>query len=151
MAAQSPLPGRRLTTETPASGNAAAAQIPQLRSPQATPLDQPHPRGLIRRHSGDGDGFLITKGIRDVVLALVLGILLVTGHRRALGWVLLVEALAAYGDMTTVRRGGPVPGQHRLHHHTRPPRRRRDARRRPQVSPAGVRADLDQSLTRATH
>ena len=30
------------------------------------------------------------------------GILLVTGHRRALGWVLLVEALAAYGDMTTV-------------------------------------------------
>ncbi|MFD3678214.1 DUF4267 domain-containing protein [Streptomyces sp. NPDC058613] len=51
---------------------------------------------------GDGDGFLIIKGIRDVVLALVLGILLVTGHRRALGWVLLVEALAAYGDMTTV-------------------------------------------------
>ncbi|MEV7960436.1 DUF4267 domain-containing protein [Streptomyces sp. NPDC058316] len=39
---------------------------------------------------------------RDVVLALVLGILLVTGHRRALGWVLLVEALAAYGDMATV-------------------------------------------------
>ena len=35
-------------------------------------------------------------------MALVLGILLVTGHRRALGWVLLVEALAAYGDMTTV-------------------------------------------------
>ncbi|MFE7245915.1 DDE-type integrase/transposase/recombinase, partial [Streptomyces sp. NPDC057580] len=31
---------------------------------------------------GDGDGFLIIKGIRDVVLALVLGILLVTGHRR---------------------------------------------------------------------
>lgn len=25
-----------------------------------------------------------------------------TGHRRALGWVLLVEALAAYGDMTNV-------------------------------------------------
>jgi hypothetical protein len=35
-------------------------------------------------------------------LALVLGILLVTGHRRALGLALLVEALAAYGDMTTV-------------------------------------------------
>ncbi|MEU1010983.1 DUF4267 domain-containing protein [Streptomyces sp. NPDC005890] len=49
-----------------------------------------------------GDGFLIIKGIRDIVLALVLGILLVTGHRRALGWVLLVEALAAYGDMATV-------------------------------------------------
>ena len=58
--------------------------------------------GLPSWPSGDGGGFLIVKGIRDVVLALVLGILLVTGHRRALGWVLLVEALAAYGDMTIV-------------------------------------------------
>jgi hypothetical protein len=58
--------------------------------------------GLPSWPSGDGGGFLIIKGIRDVVLGLVLGILLVTGHRRALGWVLLVEALAAYGDMTTV-------------------------------------------------
>ena len=58
--------------------------------------------GLPGWPSGDGGGFLIIKGIRDVVLALVLGILLVTGHRRALGWVLLVEALAAYGDMATV-------------------------------------------------
>ncbi|MFE4214851.1 DUF4267 domain-containing protein [Streptomyces sp. NPDC056844] len=58
--------------------------------------------GLPSAPSGDGGGFLVTKGIRDVVLALVLGILLVTGHRRALGWALLVEALAAYGDMTNV-------------------------------------------------
>jgi hypothetical protein len=58
--------------------------------------------GLPSRPSGDGGGFLIIKGIRDVVLALVLGILLVTGHRRALGWALLVGALAAYGDMTNV-------------------------------------------------
>ncbi|WIN00379.1 DUF4267 domain-containing protein [Actinoplanes oblitus] len=58
--------------------------------------------GLPSWPSGDGGGFLIVKGVRDVVLALVLGVLLVTGQRRALGWVLLVEALAAYGDMTTV-------------------------------------------------
>ncbi|MFE9367679.1 DUF4267 domain-containing protein [Streptomyces sp. NPDC006978] len=58
--------------------------------------------GLPSWPSGDGGGFLIIKGIRDVVLALVLGILLATGHRRAPGWALLVEALAAYGDMTTV-------------------------------------------------
>ncbi|WP_327257102.1 DUF4267 domain-containing protein [Streptomyces sp. NBC_01244] len=65
--------------------------------------------GLPNPPSGDGGGFLVVKGIRDVVLALVLGILLVTGHRRALGWALLVEALAAYGDMTTVlAHGGPV-------------------------------------------
>ncbi|MFC9593930.1 DUF4267 domain-containing protein [Streptomyces sp. NPDC056944] len=58
--------------------------------------------GLPTWPSGDGGGFLVIKGIRDVVMALVLGVLLVTGHRRALGWALLVEALAAYGDMTTV-------------------------------------------------
>ncbi|WNM35878.1 DUF4267 domain-containing protein [Streptomyces sp. Li-HN-5-11] len=58
--------------------------------------------GLPTWPSGDGGGFLIIKGIRDVVLGLVLGVLLVTGRRRALGWVLMVEALAAYGDMTTV-------------------------------------------------
>ncbi|ATL28456.1 DUF4267 domain-containing protein [Streptomyces formicae] len=58
--------------------------------------------GLPTWPSGDGGGFLVIKGIRDVVLALVLAILLVTGHRRALGWVLLVESLAAFGDMTTV-------------------------------------------------
>lgn len=58
--------------------------------------------GLPSWPSGDGGGFLVIKGIRDVVLALVLAVLLVTGHRRALGWALLVEAFAAYGDMTTV-------------------------------------------------
>lgn len=58
--------------------------------------------GLPDVPSGDGGGFLVVKGVRDVVLALVLGVLLVTGHRRALGWALLVEAFAAYGDMTTV-------------------------------------------------
>ncbi|MGQ5635734.1 MULTISPECIES: DUF4267 domain-containing protein [unclassified Streptomyces] len=58
--------------------------------------------GLPSWPSGDGGGFLIIKGIRDIVLGLVLAVLLLTGHRRALGWVLLVEALAAYGDMTTV-------------------------------------------------
>ncbi|MDP5313902.1 DUF4267 domain-containing protein [Streptomyces poriferorum] len=58
--------------------------------------------GLPSWPSGDGGGFLVVKGVRDVVMALVLAILLVTGHRRALGWVLLVEALAAYGDMANV-------------------------------------------------
>ncbi|MFC9344184.1 DUF4267 domain-containing protein [Streptomyces sp. NPDC057020] len=58
--------------------------------------------GLPSWPSGDGGGFLVVKGIRDVVMALVLGLLLVTGHRRALGWAILVESLAAYGDMTTV-------------------------------------------------
>ena len=58
--------------------------------------------GLPSWPSGDGGGFLVVKGTRDVVMGLVLGVLLVTGQRRALGWALLVEALAAYGDMTNV-------------------------------------------------
>jgi uncharacterized protein DUF4267 len=58
--------------------------------------------GLPGWPSGDGDGFLILKGIRDIVSGLVLSVLLLTGHRRALGWVLLVEALTPFGDMTNV-------------------------------------------------
>jgi hypothetical protein len=41
--------------------------------------------GLPSWPSGDGGGFLIIKGIRDVVLALVLGILLVTGQPAGKG------------------------------------------------------------------
>ena len=58
--------------------------------------------GLPSWPAGDGGGFLILKGIRDVVGGLVLGVLLVTGQRRALGWALLVESLIPFGDMTTV-------------------------------------------------
>ncbi|MFR9726053.1 DUF4267 domain-containing protein [Streptomyces sp. MS19] len=58
--------------------------------------------GLPSWPSGDGGGFLVIKGIRDLTLALVLAVLLLTGHRRALGWVLLAESFAAFGDMTTV-------------------------------------------------
>jgi hypothetical protein len=49
-----------------------------------------------------GDGFLVMKGIREFSMGLVIGVLLVTGHRRALGWVLLMEAVAPFGDMINV-------------------------------------------------
>ncbi|WAL65977.1 DUF4267 domain-containing protein [Amycolatopsis cynarae] len=62
--------------------------------------------GLPSWPSGDGGGFLILKGIRDIVSGLVLSVLLLTGHRRALGWVLLVEALTPFGDMTNVLAHG---------------------------------------------
>ncbi|ARH94029.1 DUF4267 domain-containing protein [Streptomyces sp. MOE7] len=58
--------------------------------------------GLPHWPIGDGDGFLIMKGIREFSMGLVIGILLVTGHRRALGWVLLMEAVAPFGDMINV-------------------------------------------------
>ncbi|MFC4058991.1 DUF4267 domain-containing protein [Planomonospora corallina] len=58
--------------------------------------------GLPDWPSGDGGGFLTVKGIREIAMGLVIGVLLVTGHRRALGWVLLMEAVAPLGDMITV-------------------------------------------------
>ncbi|MFC8128531.1 DUF4267 domain-containing protein [Streptomyces sp. NPDC057302] len=58
--------------------------------------------GLPNWPAGDGDGFLVMKGIREFAMGLVIGILLVTGLRRALGWVLLMEAVAPFGDMINV-------------------------------------------------
>lgn len=58
--------------------------------------------GLPTWPSGDGGGFLIAKGSREFAMGLVIGVLLVTGHRRALGWVLLMEAVAPFGDMINV-------------------------------------------------
>ena len=58
--------------------------------------------GLPDWPAGNGDGFLIMKGTREFSMGLVIGILLLTGHRRALGWVLLMEAVAPFGDMINV-------------------------------------------------
>ncbi|MFI6316921.1 DUF4267 domain-containing protein [Nonomuraea sp. NPDC050556] len=58
--------------------------------------------GLPSWPSGDGGGFLVLKGIRDLVSGLVLLVLLATRHRRALGWVLLATACTPLGDMITV-------------------------------------------------
>ncbi len=58
--------------------------------------------GLPHWPAGDGGGFLVMKGTREFAMGLVVGILLVTGHRRALGLVLLMEAVAPFGDMINV-------------------------------------------------
>ncbi|MFD7074347.1 DUF4267 domain-containing protein [Nocardioides sp. NPDC059952] len=58
--------------------------------------------GLPTWPEGDGGGFLVMKGIRELSMGLITAILLVTGHRRALGLVLLMEAVAPFGDMINV-------------------------------------------------
>ncbi|MEV5753165.1 DUF4267 domain-containing protein [Actinoallomurus sp. NPDC052308] len=58
--------------------------------------------GLPNWPSGDGGGFLIVKGSRELAMGLAMGVLLVAGHRRALGWVLLMVAVAPLGDMVNV-------------------------------------------------
>ncbi|MFG3225046.1 DUF4267 domain-containing protein [Kitasatospora sp. NPDC048194] len=58
--------------------------------------------GLPAWPAGNGDGYLVMKGTRELAMGLATGVLLVTGHRRALGWVLLAEAVAPFGDMVNV-------------------------------------------------
>ncbi len=50
----------------------------------------------------DDSGFPLVKGSREIAMGLAIGVLLVTGHRRALGWVLLMTAVAPFGDMVNV-------------------------------------------------
>ncbi|GAB3974925.1 DUF4267 domain-containing protein [Actinoallomurus acanthiterrae] len=57
--------------------------------------------GLPNWPSGDS-GFPVVKGSREIAMGLAMGVLLVTGHRRALGWVLLMVAVAPFGDMVNV-------------------------------------------------
>ena len=66
------------------------------------PASQTPGVGLPTWPSGDGGGFLVMKGIREFSMGLVLGALLLTGHRRALGLALLMEAVAPFGDMINV-------------------------------------------------
>ncbi|MEV5650914.1 DUF4267 domain-containing protein [Nocardia sp. NPDC052254] len=58
--------------------------------------------GLPNIPAGDGSGFLIVKGCRELAMGLGTGVLLVTGQRRALGWVVLMTAAAPVGDMINV-------------------------------------------------
>ncbi|MFJ1758487.1 DUF4267 domain-containing protein [Kitasatospora sp. NPDC088134] len=51
---------------------------------------------------GGASAFLRIKGNRDVVTGLAPLLLLLTGHRRALGWLLLAESVAPFGDCLTV-------------------------------------------------
>ncbi|MFF7338908.1 DUF4267 domain-containing protein [Streptomyces sp. NPDC008163] len=75
-----------------------------------------HGVGLPTWPSGNGDGFLIMKGTRELAMGLVIGVLLVTGHRRALGLVLLMEAVAPFGDMINVlTHDGPLSAAFGIH------------------------------------
>ncbi|WP_051817518.1 DUF4267 domain-containing protein [Kitasatospora sp. NRRL B-11411] len=51
---------------------------------------------------GDAAAFLNVKGVRDIVSGLVPLALLLTGHRRALGWAMLAESVTPFGDCATI-------------------------------------------------
>lgn len=58
--------------------------------------------GLPEWPRGEAAEFLSTKGIRDLASGIAPLVLLVTGRRRALGWLLLVDALIPLNDAVTV-------------------------------------------------
>ncbi|SER51556.1 protein of unknown function [Lentzea xinjiangensis] len=57
----------------------------------------------------DPDGYYVVKGVRDLAYALTALILLVMGHRRALGWVVLADSIIPIGDcIAVITHGGTV-------------------------------------------
>ncbi|MFE2726401.1 DUF4267 domain-containing protein [Kitasatospora sp. NPDC059327] len=58
--------------------------------------------GLPEWPHGEAAAFFSIKGIRDLVTGIAPLVLLATGQRRALGWLLLVEALIPLDDAVTV-------------------------------------------------
>lgn len=64
----------------------------------------------------DDSGFSIVKGSRELAMGLAMGALLVKGHRRALGWVVLMVAVAPFGDMINVlAHHGPMAAAFGIH------------------------------------
>ncbi|MEV0535453.1 DUF4267 domain-containing protein [Kitasatospora sp. NPDC050463] len=58
--------------------------------------------GLPEWPRGEAAEFLSTKGIRDLASGIAPLVLLATGQRRALGWLLLVDALIPLDDAVTL-------------------------------------------------
>jgi len=57
----------------------------------------------------DPAGYYVVKGVRDLAYALTALILLVMKQRRALGWVVLADAIIPIGDcLAVLTSGGPV-------------------------------------------
>jgi hypothetical protein len=57
----------------------------------------------------EGTAFLAVKGVRDIATGLVVLALLLSGHRRALGWAMLAFAFIPLGDVVIVLSQGGTP------------------------------------------
>lgn len=58
----------------------------------------------------EGNGYFVVKGVRDIAYGLTALVLLLLGHRRALGWVVLVDAIIPIGDCIAVFTNGGTVG-----------------------------------------
>ncbi|WKX70125.1 DUF4267 domain-containing protein [Streptomyces sp. XD-27] len=58
---------------------------------------------------GNADGYFVVKGVRDLAVGSTVFLLLALGQRRALGWVVLIDATIPLGDALAVTtHGGTV-------------------------------------------
>jgi len=65
--------------------------------------------GITPWPDGAAAGYYLVKGVRDVAYGLVVLILLLLGQRRALGWVVLADAIIPIGDgIAVMTHGGTV-------------------------------------------
>lgn len=101
------MPLKHLTTALTALGAAFILYIglSYLLAPQATAPDF----GIPTWPQHDGAAFLAVKGVRDIATGLVVLALLLTGHRRALGWAMAAIAIIPAGDMVIVLTSGGPP------------------------------------------
>ncbi|ROP36377.1 DUF4267 domain-containing protein [Saccharothrix texasensis] len=58
----------------------------------------------------EGNGYFVVKGVRDLAYGLTALILLLLRHRRALGWVVLADAIIPIGDCVAVMTDGGTVG-----------------------------------------
>jgi hypothetical protein len=65
--------------------------------------------GISPWPTGDAAGYFVVKAVRDIAYGLVVLVLLARGHRRTLGWVVLIDALIPLGDgIAVLTHGGSV-------------------------------------------
>ncbi|MFG2622616.1 DUF4267 domain-containing protein [Streptomyces sp. NPDC048507] len=105
---------RHLTTVLAAVGAAfiLCIGLGYLFAPQSMAPDF----GLPSWPRQDGAAFLRVKGVRDIATGLVIVALLVTGHRRALGWAMAAVVCVPAGDMLIVlSEGGPAGTAYGVH------------------------------------
>ncbi|MFC9293623.1 DUF4267 domain-containing protein [Streptomyces sp. NPDC057011] len=105
---------KHVTTALAAFGAAFILYIglSYLLAPQAMAPDF----GIPTWPRNDGSAFLYVKGVRDVAPGLVILVLLLTGHRRALGWAMAAIAFVPAGDMVIVlTSGGPAGTAYGVH------------------------------------
>ncbi|MER7000126.1 DUF4267 domain-containing protein [Streptomyces sp. NPDC000410] len=73
------------------------------------PTSAPDGYGINPWPTGNADGYFVVKGVRDIAVGSTVLLLLALGQRRALGWVILIDAIMPLGDaLAVVTHGGTL-------------------------------------------